>query len=197
MVYNYNGNIPTLSWDALKPLLKNEERIKFEAKAGTHDAIPEMFQAANVVSSSGETSGETSEDDVPATPEPKEKKSMAEVLASLPPPPTYQDKKQANSQQSNLLQLKQVQDAFSLARIKGMGDYKTGTWKRLTLAIATACGNEAKDIWKYISNKEKTNWNEAHNDKIWEECFAMKVPRDGLAHDVGKRRQPRAVPICL
>lgn len=80
-----------------------------------------------------------------------------------------------NTEQSkNTATLNKIKDAYSLKRISGCGDFIHGSWKRLTLAIANSCGNEGKAIWDYISRKDMTNFNDAHNNKIWEECLNMK-----------------------
>ena len=107
---------------------------------------------------------------------------MQKAFKALPPPAEDKKKKEfINDPSRNLIQLQLVQDAYSLTRIKGMGDYKTGTWKRLTLAIANACGNEGKPIWEYISKKEMASFNQVHNDKIWDECLAMKQGKKPLS----------------
>ena len=68
--------------------------------------------------------------------------------------------------------MKLIKDCFSKERLSGKGDYKTGTWKRFTLAMCCAFGVYGKEMWDTIS-KRGDGYDKMGNEKSWEECCKM------------------------
>jgi phage/plasmid-associated DNA primase len=182
-VYNWDGELPTIAWDDIKPLLKHDEVIKWEAKAQLKQKkITFAVQSDNEDDTTEEEEFEEVEDNdndgdtenEVVVPLPKTKQKIAKVLKEQAVKEKQPDSNGVPEDiAKNLVQLKLIKDCFSKQRLSGTGDYKTGTWKRFTLAMCSAFGVYGKELWDNIS-KRGDGYNKIGNEKAWEECCKMK-----------------------
>jgi len=184
-VYNWDGEIPTIAWDDIKPLMKPDEVIKWEAKAqlkqkkllfieesDNEDDTTEEEEFEEVEDKDND--GDTENENVCLLPLPKSKQKIAKVLKEQAVKEKQPDSNGIPDDISKgLCQLKQIKDCFSKERLSGTGDYKTGSWKRFTLAMCCTFGVYGKELWDSIS-KRGDGYNKIGNEKTWEECCKMK-----------------------
>jgi phage/plasmid-associated DNA primase len=196
-VYNWDGEIPTIEWDDIKKLVKSDEVIKWEAKAQLHQkkslfqeesdnedetTEEDEFEEAEDKDNDGDTENESSGVCLIL---PKSKQKIAKVLKEV-----AIKEKQPNSDgvpddiTKGLIQLTKIKDCFSKERLSGTGDYKTGSWKRFTLAMCCAFGVYGKELWDSIS-KRGDGYNKIGNEKAWEECCKMKDKSVGKTLGMG------------
>ena len=179
-VYNWDGTIPTISWTDIKTLMKPNEVIKWEAKAqykqkkliiesDNEDDTTEEEEYKEEEEIDADTENEILKETIPKSKQ-KITKKLKEIAIK---------EKQPNQDgvpediAKGLIQLKLIKDCFSKERLSGKGDYKTGTWKRFTLAMCCAFGVYGKELWDNISLRGDS-YDKMGNEKCWEECCKMK-----------------------
>jgi len=153
-VYNWTGEIPTIQWDDLKKLMKTSEVRKWEKKANIND----------------NTDSENSEAMSEAT-------SVASSMETLP----IEEHIPICDNNEKLLEFRKMLPCYSYERLRGTGDFETGTWKRWTLAIVNCFGASAMEDWDRVS-KEKggSTYNMGKNVEIWNQCLKMKQGKKKL-----------------
>ena len=80
---------------------------------------------------------------------------------------------QPKSISNQISQIESIKEAYSKERLSSIGDYKSGGWKRFTLAMCSTFGEDGKELWDTIS-KRGDGYNINGNEKVWLECCKMK-----------------------
>ena len=94
--------------------------------------------------------------------------SVPSIMAT----PTYTPTPTNNKQ---LEQFRKMLPCYSEARIRGTGDFETGTWKRWTLAIFNSFGADGREDWDRVSKEKGGNTYDLYkNVEIWNQCEKMK-----------------------
>lgn len=108
--------------------------------------------------------------------ESSESSEVSNSMETLPiaEPPT-------NENIEKLALFKKLLPCYSIERLRGTGDFETGTWKRWTLAIVNTFGSSAIEDWDRVS-KEKggSTYSYAKNMEIWGQCLSMKQGKKKL-----------------
>lgn len=176
-VYNWDGEIPTIDWNDIKKLVKSDEVIKWEAKAQLYQKKRLFIETSGGEDETTEEEGYVEEEDNDGDTENevllKNKKSKQEITKTLKEIAVKETNGVPNDITRGLIQMKLIKDCFTRERLSGKGDYKTGTWKRFTLAFCCAFGVYGKEMWDNIS-KRGDGYDKMGNEKVWEECCKMK-----------------------
>lgn len=194
-VYNWNGNIPLLNWVDIKNLLNPNEVTRWEAKAQykqkkiiiesdseDDDVTTEEEVFEESIENQNDADTEENEEEIKI---PKSKQKITKTLKEI-----AIKGKQTNLDgvpediSKGLIQLKLIKDCFSKERLSGKGDYKTGSWKRFTLAMCCSFGVYGKEMWDTIS-KRGDFYDKMGNEKCWEECCKMKDKTSSKSLGIG------------
>ena len=189
LVYNFNGELPVLLWKDVKQFINEAKRFEKQANynqkpIATSNKVSEIcsettddkrfenqanynqkpIATSNKVS---EICSETTDDNVSIF-------SDASSIKDNKAIENTSKKEEAEDKEINkkLITISKLKAAFSKKRLSGQGDFKTGTWKRFTIAMYNSFGHHGKDLWNELSLRGD-NYDKSGNEKWWEECVKM------------------------
>lgn len=183
MIYNYNGELPTLHWKDVKKLLKPECATKFEMNAVLEKAPKLNFVSSNDTEDEDEdeafpdldedTTTEESDDEEPVKPRRTVGVALDGIKSNQVDQPVEQTIVDNNDFQSKIKKLKVVSKLWKPDRLNTYDN-----WIKFTWAMINSFGDKGRDAWLELSKACYTRtdkaYDESNNLKIWESEFKRK-----------------------
>ncbi len=175
-VYNYNGSLPTLSWEQVKSFIVEDDAKRFEENAGINQS--KIVFKVQELEEDDTTEEETYDDegnDNDADTEKEETKKVKVVKTKKTEEPKEEKKKEQKDQIKEELQdlnkqIDRLRVVSKLWKPERINSYKS--WLEFTWCIINSWGEEGKEIWNEISKELYTrtdkSFDENGNKNIWD-----------------------------